>query len=67
MKRWSSLLLVVLALAMTSCVFVRARDLSDLGLSEGKVTCSSTDGKVHCACRGKCVSEANDCRCDDDD
>jgi hypothetical protein len=67
MKRWSSLLLVVLALAMTSCVFVRARDFSDLGFSEGKVTCTSVDEKVHCACRAKCVSEPTDCRCEDDE
>jgi len=66
MNRWSSWLLVVLALALASCVMVRARDLRDLGISSNRVTCSSTDGKVHCACRLKCVSQLSDCYCDDE-
>lgn len=66
MRRPVRLLALVLAVAMTSCVYARVRDLRDLGIAETKVTCDSRDGKAHCVCRNKCISEETDCRCVDD-
>lgn len=50
-----------LAVLISACVSLRARDLRDIGLPQ--VECSARDESARCACWSKCVSEESDCRC----